>query len=79
MQVNCEASYSGCGHPKAFFWQNRRFTVQAIIKEWREPDTKHYLVSTDLCNDFELILDETSGCWRILEKISMKKPLRSIS
>ena len=67
MQVNCEAGYSGCDHPKAFMWQGKCLTVQQITKEWREPGAKYYLVTAENGNPFKLVFNETSGSWNILE------------
>lgn len=67
MQVNCNAGYSGCDHPKAFVWQGNRLTVQYIDNEWREPGAKHYLVTTENGDHFKLVFFETSGGWSILE------------
>jgi len=67
MQVICEAGYSGCDHPKAFTWQDRKLAVQSIIKEWREPDTKHFLVLAENSSQFELVFSETGFAWDIFE------------
>jgi hypothetical protein len=67
MRVNCEAGYSGCDHPKDFTWLGNRLVVQQIIKEWREPCTKYFLVAAENGSPFKLIYSETSGSWKILE------------
>ena len=67
MQVICEAGYSGCDHPKAFTWQGRKLAVKRVIKEWREPDAKHFLVSAENSSQFELVFSETGKTWNISE------------
>ena len=67
MRVICEAGYSGCDHPKAFTWQGREFSVERIIKEWREPDSKHFMVSAANGSHFELTFTETGHMWIISE------------
>ncbi len=67
MKVICEAGYSGCDYPKAFTWQGRILTVQCVIKEWREPDSKHFLVSAENSCHFELVFSETGYKWNIFE------------
>jgi hypothetical protein len=67
MQVICAAGYSGCDHPKAFTWQGHRLSVQCITKEWREPGSKHYLVTAANSGRFKLVFSETEHGWSILE------------
>jgi hypothetical protein len=67
MRVICEAGYSGCDHPKAFSWQGNSLSVKRIIKEWREPGTKLFLVTAGNSDLFKLGFSEISGCWNILE------------
>jgi hypothetical protein len=63
----CQAGYSGCDYLKTFFWQDSTLSVKQIIKEWREPDAKHYQVITENSAHFELIFFEASGDWNIQE------------
>ena len=74
MRVICSAGYPGCDHPDAFFWQGKMLSVQHIIKEWREPETKHFLVTAENKNNFELVFSESSGSWTILEVLSVSNP-----
>jgi len=66
MRVICEAGYSGCDYPKAFTWQGHKISVERVIKEWREPDHKHYMVAATNGSHFELVFSETSYAWNIL-------------
>jgi hypothetical protein len=74
MQVDFKAGYSGCDYPKAVFWQGNNLTVQYINKEWREPSTKHYLITTDNGYHFKLVFFEASGSWSIHEVSSSLNP-----
>jgi len=67
MRVICEAGYSGCDYPKAFIWQDHKLTVERIIKEWREPDSRHYIVSAANSSYFKLVFSETGYLWNISE------------
>jgi hypothetical protein len=67
MQVICAAGYSGCDYPKAFNWLGHRLPVRDIIKEWREPDAKNYLVTTANGSCFKLVFSETEYRWSIHE------------
>ena len=70
MRVTCEAGYSGCDHPKAFSWLGHWLPVQDIIKEWREPDFKIYLVKASNNCCFKLVFSETDLNWSIFEVIA---------
>ncbi len=65
MRVICEAGYSGCDHPKTFSWQGHKFSVEQVLKEWREPDAKHFLVAANDGRQFELVFSETGNQWEI--------------
>jgi hypothetical protein len=65
MRVICEAGYSGCDYPKAFSLHDRDLTVERVLKEWREPNSKHFLVAADNGGQFELIFSETEYAWKI--------------
>jgi hypothetical protein len=67
MSVTCEAGFTGCDHPKAFSWLGHLLPVQDIIKEWREPDSKIYLVTASNGGCFKLVFSETDLNWSILE------------
>jgi len=67
MLVICEAGYSGCDYPKAFSWQGHKLTVERVIKEWREPDSKHFMVASANASCFELVFSETGYVWNIFE------------
>ena len=67
MRVICEAGYSGCDYPKAFIWQGHKLSVERVIKEWREPDSKHFMVAAANGSHFELVFSETRYLWKISE------------
>jgi hypothetical protein len=67
LQVICEAGYSGCDYPEAFYWQDTRLAVKQIVKEWRDQDAKHFLVIAENSTHFELAFFETSVSWSIIE------------
>ena len=67
--VAASSGYSACDHPKTFEWEGETVAVSEILREWREPDAKYYLVSTQDGRRFRLTLDETSGAWSALEAL----------
>jgi hypothetical protein len=64
-RVVAHAGYSGSDYPQIVRWQGSELIVTNIIKEWREPGCKHYLVETGNGMHFKLTLEETSAQWRI--------------
>jgi hypothetical protein len=69
-RVAASSGYSACDHPKNFQWEYETLTVSEILREWREPGAKHYLVRAADDRRFRLTLDETSGAWFALEALS---------
>ncbi len=64
---DASSGYSACDHPKSFFWEEETLTVREIIREWREPGAKHYLVTILDGRRFKLVFYETTGRWSALE------------
>lgn len=69
IKVDCHAGYSGCGRPKRFEWKSESVIIRKIIKEWREPGAKHYLVEAADGRNFKLAFFETGGHWSALEVV----------
>ena len=67
MRVICEAGYSGCDYPKAFTWQGHKLSIERVIYECREPDSKHFMVTAAIGSHFELVFSETGFIWNISE------------
>lgn len=74
MRVIWMSGYSGCDHPDDFFWRGKMLSVKHIIKEWREPETKHFLVMAENKNNYKLVFSESSGSWNMLEGLSVSNP-----
>jgi hypothetical protein len=65
--VDCYAGGSACDHPTQVIWEDKTLRVTRIVKEWREPGSKSYLVQTENSKNFNLTLSETSGEWLVSE------------
>jgi hypothetical protein len=63
--VFTHAGYSGSDHPLSIRWEGCRMKVKRVIKEWREPGSKHYLVEAENSLFFKLVLLEPGGRWII--------------
>ena len=64
---NAASGFSVCDHPTTFVWEGETLAIGQVLREWREPGAKHYLVSTADSRQFRLIFHETSGRWSALE------------
>ena len=71
-QVIAHAGYAACDHPEAVVWEGSRQPINRILREWREPGGKHYLVETSSGEQFNLTLAEPSGHW-LVSRIRIKK------
>ena len=71
-QVIAQAGYSACDHPEAVVWEGRRQPISRILKEWREPGGKHYLVETSNGLQFNLTLAEPGGRW-LVSRVRIRK------
>ena len=69
--VLTHAGFSGSDHPEAVRWQGHDLPVTNIIREWREPGSKQYLVETEAGMHFKLVLSEDSGRW-IISPVNFK-------
>ncbi len=67
VKVGAAAGYSACDRPLSIHWQDQELSIREVVREWREPGAKHYLVLVDDNQHFRLIFHENSGEWNILE------------
>ncbi|MBI4302676.1 MAG: hypothetical protein HY664_08730 [Chloroflexi bacterium] len=66
-------SYSGhtyAQRPGSFLWEGVEHKVKEVVREWREPGKKHFLVTTEEKRSFELVFDEGKDEWRLMEELS---------
>lgn len=66
-QIKTHAGFSGCDYPSEIKWKGDRQSITRIIKQWREPGSKHYLVETANGAQFKLVFVETSTEWLVTE------------
>jgi hypothetical protein len=65
--VICHSGQSACDHPQVVDWQGEHLAIIKIVKEWREPGSKHYLVDTSSGRQFNLTFLEASRRWLVSE------------
>ncbi len=65
--IHVEARFQGDGEilPLVFVWEERRFAVLALGRQWREGLSHHFLVMTSGEQVFEITYNEDDGNWRM--------------
>jgi len=65
--IHVEARFREDGEivPLAFVWEERRFAVLALGRQWREGQSRHLLVMTPGEQVFEITYNEDEGNWRM--------------
>ena len=66
--VNCYSGGSYADRPKRFFWMEKEYTVQSILKTWKTPEGKHFSVITAQGETFELFYNIQEDNWQIYQK-----------
>jgi hypothetical protein len=66
IKVTCESGYSGCDRPKSVELNGEQDKVNEVVREWREPGAKHYIVRTNSGKQLKLVFYETTGEWNAL-------------
>ena len=63
--IHVEARFRDDGEivPFAFVWEERRFAVLALGRQWQEDSSRHFLVMTSEDKMFEIIYNEDEGNW----------------
>ena len=67
IKVTCESGYSGCDRPKMIELNGARHEVSGVVREWREPGAKHYIIRTNSGLQLKLVFYEATGGWDALE------------
>ena len=65
--IHVEARFREDGEivPLAFVWEERRFAVLALGRQWREGQSRHFLVMTLGEQVFEITYNVDEGNWRM--------------
>ena len=67
LKVICESGYSGCDRLKDLEIDGERHDVKEVVREWREPGAKHYIVQINSGMQLKLVFYEITGEWHALE------------
>jgi hypothetical protein len=65
--IHVEARFGEDGEirPLVFVWEEFRFSVLALGRQWQEGDLRHFLVMTSGKQVFEIVYNEEDGSWRM--------------
>lgn len=63
--VTCHSGFTYAERPAAFSWDQRRFEVDAVLREWRSPGTKGFRVKAHGGDVFVLIYNENLNSWQV--------------
>ncbi len=69
VQVTCYSGRIYADRPSSFIWQDRRYEVKEVEKEWLEPGEMHFHVLTQDEKRFGLCYNEGQDQWSITEII----------
>ena len=69
VQVTCYSGRIYADRPSSFVWQDRKYEVKEVEKEWQEPGERHFQVLTQDDKRFELCYDEGQDQWSMTEII----------
>ncbi|TET98450.1 MAG: hypothetical protein E3J30_06695 [Anaerolineales bacterium] len=63
--IHVEARFGEDGEilPLVFVWEERRFTVLTLGRQWQEGQSRHFLVMTYGEQVFEIAYSEEDGSW----------------
>jgi len=66
-EIRVEARFRDDGEilPLEFVWEERRFDVLALGRQWQEGPSRHFLVMTSGEQVFEITYNEEDGNWRM--------------
>lgn len=63
--VECYSGYTYAQEPRAFVWQEQRYTVTCVERRWRTPSGPTFCVHTADGRRFTLAYDETADDWKV--------------
>ncbi len=69
IQVTCYSGRIYADRPASFVWQDKKYEVKELEREWQEPGEKHFLVKTEDDRHFKLCYHEGNDQWSIAEII----------
>ena len=63
--VECRSDYEYAQQPLALVWQGQRLEVLEVLRQWRSPSSKHFMILTKDQRVFNLAYHEAEDCWSV--------------
>lgn len=68
LEVRCYSGRTYAERPVSFRWEDTKYEVAEIVKEWLEPGQRHFQVRTTNNQRFHLWYDETREEWSLISE-----------
>jgi hypothetical protein len=63
--VECYSGHTYAHRPRAFQWDGERYSIVAVVSQWRTPGEVHYIVRTEKERGFLLRYDTAQDTWEV--------------
>jgi hypothetical protein len=63
--VRCHAGWQYPERPQAVFWEGQWFSVEAVLKHWRDPFGIYFWVKCEDAHHFELFYNASEDAWQL--------------
>ena len=73
IKVSCHSGHSYADRPISFVWEQKRYEITEIEREWLEPGEKHFIVQATKAETphdekrFEICYHTREDIWRLNE------------
>lgn len=67
--VKCYSGHTYAQEPRSFISEGVEYEVEEIVREWREPGEKHFLVKTGGHKFFQICYNEANESWSLTEVV----------
>ena len=68
VQVQCHSGCQYADRPGSFIWQDTRYDVKTVEKQWLEPGERHFVVRTMGEKRFHICYHEQEDRWSLIEQ-----------
>ena len=79
VDVKCYSGYRASERPISFVWAGKAYAVESIIKQWRTPEERGFLVGSERGERFVLTHHEHTDKWTLQVPKAAINPLGSTS
>ena len=65
LEVSCYSGHTYAEGPRSFRWRGVGYEIKEIVKSWREPGQRCFLVKTGGNKIFKLCYNEAKDTWTL--------------